>query len=86
MVKDGKTSGWSVNVQVLPGGADLPFQAVTVDIYPDWDSIFKDDPQFVDRFKRVHSDMELGTTLEEFGKLRTIKSTQLFEVIEAISK
>ena len=66
LVKDGKTAGWSLNVQVLPGGSDLKFQGVTVDIFPNWDAVFAQDPQFVERFKRVHPDMELGTTFQTF--------------------
>ncbi len=85
MVKDGVASGWSVNVQELPGGTNLPFQAVTVDIYPSWDAVFKDDPQFVERFKRVHPDMEFGTTIEHFEKLRTQASIQLLTVVDMVT-
>src|ERR1039457_2498884 len=31
MAKDGVRTGWSLNVQVLPGGSDLKYQAVSVD-------------------------------------------------------
>jgi hypothetical protein len=85
MDKDGVRSGWSLNVQVLPSGADLPFQAVTVDVYPSWESIYKDDPKFAERFRSVHPDMELGTTFEQFEKLRTIQSTKLFELQDFIT-
>lgn len=82
LVKDGKTAGWSLNVQVLPGGSDLPFQGVTVDVYPSWDAVFAPDPQFVERFRRVHPDMEFGTTFEQFAKLRTIEAIQLFSLVD----
>ena len=85
MIKDGVTSGWSVNVQELPAGSNLPFQAVTVDVYPSWDAVFKDDLQFVERFKRVHPDMELGTTFEHFEKLRTQASIQLLTVEDMVT-
>jgi hypothetical protein len=85
MDKDGFRRGWSLNVQVLPSGADLPFQAVTVDVFPSWDSIFKNDAQFVERFKKVHPDMELGTTFEQFEKLRTLQSTKLYALDDFIT-
>jgi hypothetical protein len=85
MDKDGVRSGWSINVQVLPSGADLPFQAVTVDVYPSWESIFKNDAQFAERFRKVHPDMELGTTFEQFEKLRTIQSTKLYSLDDFIT-
>jgi hypothetical protein len=85
MAKDGVTDGWSVNVKVLPRGSDLPFQAVTVDVYPGWDAVFKGDAQFVERFKRVHPDMEFGTTIEHIEKLRTIVSTHLFALEDMVT-
>ena len=41
MVKDGVTRGWFLNVQEIPGGSDLKYQASTVDVYPSWDAYFK---------------------------------------------
>lgn len=84
-MKDGRRTGWSLNVQVLPGGTDLKFQGVTVDVYPRWDDVFKDDPQSSERFKRVHPDRELGATFEQFQKLRTLVSVQLFTAIDALT-
>jgi hypothetical protein len=78
MTKEGVESAWSVNLQVLPGGSDLPYQGVTVDVYPSWDAVYNNDGKFVERFKKVHPDMEFGTTIEQFEKLRTISSTKLF--------
>ncbi len=85
MVKEGVTRGWSVNLQVLPSGSDLPFQGVTVDVYPSWDAVFREDTKFIERFKKVHPDMEFGTTYEQFEKLRTIFSTQLFVLDDMIT-
>jgi len=85
LVKDGASSGWSLNVQVLPGGSDLKFEGVTVDIYPSWDAVFKQDPHFLERFRRVHPDMEFGTTFEKFDKLRTMVAIHLYSVIEMVT-
>jgi hypothetical protein len=85
LVKDGVTAGWSLNVQVLPGGSDLRFQGVTVDFYSSWDAIFKPDPQFAERFRRVHPDMDFGTTFEKFGRLRTIEAIQLLSVADMVA-
>lgn len=85
LTKEGETAGWSLNVQVLPGGSDLKFQGVTVDVYPSWDSVFKEDPQFAERFRKVHPDRELGTTFEQFEKLRAIVSVQLFTAVDVVT-
>ena len=85
MVQAGATSGWSLNVQVLPGGADLPFQAVTVDVYPSWDAVFAESPHFAENFKKAHPDMEIGTTMEKLDQLRTIVSRTLFTVDDMVT-
>ncbi|MBV8114581.1 MAG: hypothetical protein JO300_07560 [Silvibacterium sp.] len=83
LVKDGKQDGWSLNVRSMPFGSDLPFQGVTVDVYPSADAVFENDPQFIERFRKVHPDMEFGTTIEHFEKLRTQAMVELY-VLEDI--
>jgi hypothetical protein len=83
--QDGMTDGWSLNVQVMPRGTDLPYDAVTVDIYPSMDAVFKEDPKFYDRWRRVHPDMELGTTFEQFEKLGPTVMTRAFELEDLIT-
>ncbi len=85
MAKDGVRSGWSLNTQVLPNGSDLVYDAVTVDVFPTWDSIFKDDTKFAERFKKTHADMELGTTFEQYEKLRTIVSSKLYALDDVVT-
>jgi hypothetical protein len=85
MVKEGVRTAWAVNVQVFPMGSKDKTLASTVDVYPTWASMFTD-PGFDARFKKIHPDMEFGTTFEHFEKLRTIESTVLYHVEDAVSK
>jgi hypothetical protein len=85
MVKEGVRTAWAVNVQVFPMGSKDKTLASTVDVYPTWASMFTD-PGFDARFKKVHPDMEFGTTFEHIQKLRTIESTVLYHVEDAVSK
>jgi hypothetical protein len=84
MVKDGVTRGWFLNVQEMPGGSDLKYQASTVDVYPSWDAYFKLGNGFVDRFKKVHPDMDMNQAFDNFGKLRTIGSLEMLHVEDAV--
>ena len=86
MVQAGVTSGWSVNVLVLPGGTNTPFQAVTVDIYPSWDAVFTGNSHVLEHFKKAHPDGEFGTTMERIAKLRTIVSRELFTVADMLGQ
>ena len=68
--------------QVLPGGADLPIDAVTVDIYPSWDAVFTGRSHVKEHFQKAHPDMEFGTTMERIDNVRTIVSRNLFTVAD----
>ncbi|MHB1938241.1 MAG: hypothetical protein ACYCOR_16885 [Acidobacteriaceae bacterium] len=85
MAKDNVGSGWSLNVQVLPRGNDLPYDAVTVDVFPTWDSVFQPDTQFEESFRKVHPDMDLGTTMETYDKMRSIVTTELYSVVDMVT-
>jgi hypothetical protein len=86
LAKDGAISGWSLNTRVLPGGADQPFDGVTVDTFPSMDAVFSGNAKFLPTFRTVHPDMEIGTTFEQFEKLRTQKSIQLYQLEDFITK
>jgi hypothetical protein len=85
MMADGVGSGWSLNVQVVPRGSELPYDAVTVDVYPTWDSVFQPDTKFEERFRKVHPDMDLGTTIETYNKMRSIVTTELYSVADMVT-
>jgi hypothetical protein len=87
MIKDGVQSRWSVNVQMMPVGTDVPYQGVSVDIYPSFDAVFKAqvDPAFIDRFKKVHPDMDLDKTFANMEKVRSQSWTRLFVIDDMIS-
>jgi hypothetical protein len=85
LVKDGRENGWSLNVRSMPFGSDLPFQGVTVDVFPSLDAVFENDPQFIERFRKVHPDMEFGTTIERFEKLRTQALVELYVLDDIVT-
>ena len=78
-VKDGAESGWALNVQVFPNGAKDAHLVSTVDIYPSWEAAFGN-PGFMDRWKRVHPDLDFRDAMAQADKVRTIESTVLYKV------
>ena len=84
MAKQGTRSGWSLNTMVFPGGADVKFNAVTVDIYPTWDSIFADF-NFYELWRKVHPDMEVGTTFEQYAKLRHQGDVDIYQLQDTVT-
>jgi hypothetical protein len=93
LIKDGIETSWSVNTRVLPGGADQPFQAVAVAVFPSMEAVFLRDSKIVDEFGKAHPDMEVGTSreqfdklMEQFAKIRTVQNVQLYELEDYITK
>jgi len=83
--KENLRSGWSLNTMVFPGGTDVKFNAVTVDIYPTWGSIFNGNPRhFYELWQKVHPDMEFGTTFEQYAKLRHQGDIDIYVVQDSI--
>jgi hypothetical protein len=84
--KENLRSGWSLNTIVFPGGSDVRFNAVTVDVYPTWESIFNNDSQrFYQLWQKVHPDMEAGTTFEQYDKLRHLGDVDMYVVQDLIT-
>ena len=71
---------------VFPGGTDVRFNAVTVDVYPTWESIFNNDFQhFYQLWQKAHPDMEAGTTFEQYNKLRHQGDIDIYVVQDTIT-
>lgn len=84
--KNGATSAWSLNVQVLPNGADLPYQAVTIDVFPSMDAVFNEDNSIPLTFKALYPKTDMRSFMAGFEKISTIKSAQLFELDDVVGK
>lgn len=87
LIEKGITRGWSVDSRMLPDGAALPFDGLTVDVYPSWEALFKlqDDPNFPEYWKKVHPDMDFEATFEEYEKYRTVVREELWVVQDMIA-
>jgi hypothetical protein len=84
-VKDGVMDGWSVGVQFMPRGAKDPHRFYTVDIYPNWESVFTFfGPGFPDRWKKVHSDVPIEYGMAQEEKVETIEHTTLYKVVAVV--
>ena len=88
LVKEGLTRGWFVNVMQMPQrGSENRINGVTVDVYPSWDALNKSmiDPEFLNRWRKLHPGMEIGTTFEHYDKLRNNLTSNLFRIDDMIS-
>jgi hypothetical protein len=83
--KDGAIDGWAVVVRFMPRGAQDPYATYTVDIYPNWQSLFTFfGPTFPDRWKKVHPDVPMAEGMAQERKMDTIEHTVLYKVVSEI--
>ncbi len=85
MVKSGNLDGWAVNEQVFPRGSKDSSAVSSVDIYPNWEAFTKEYSSIQSAWKKVHPDMDINNTMEQFGKLCTIEHTVLYNVVQITS-
>ena len=93
LIKDAIETGWSINTQVLPGGADQRFQAVAIAVFPSMDAFLLLDSKIVGEFRKAHPDMKVDTTQEHFGKfmaqfakMRTVQNVQLYQLEDSVTR
>ena len=82
-IKDGGMRSWMVNRPVLPGGTDLKYQAMTIDVFPSWENTFKPRP-VSDTFKKIHADKNMEATFEKLSKSRDLARRELLHVEDKV--
>jgi hypothetical protein len=85
MVKAGNIDGWAINQQVYPRGTKDKTAVSSVDIYPSWDAFVNQYGSIMDGWKKVHPDMDINSTMEQFGKLCSIEHTVLYKIVESVA-
>jgi hypothetical protein len=84
MMRAGDSDGWVIQMQVFPGGAKDQGGVSSVDIYPSWDAVFKQRDSIQNGWKKVHPDMDVNNTFQQFGKLCPIEHTVLYKVEDMV--
>jgi hypothetical protein len=77
-IEKGNLGGWLLTNMLLPRGAELPYQASTVDIYNTWEDMAKDQGA---AWKEVYPEMDWGKIDKKVNSSRTIVRSEVREVI-----
>ena len=86
LTKAGITRGWEVDVRVVPDGPSLPYDGVTVDVFPTWDAYFSftSNPKLGELWKKVHPDLTFEQAFTEYPTVTTQILRQLWVVEDVI--
>ncbi|MCW0484189.1 hypothetical protein [Gaoshiqia sediminis] len=83
-IKAGTRSGWCLWQAAFPGGANLPYQFLTIDYLPDFSKIGMAD--YTDAFLKAHPGKDVSLLTQNTSQSRTLVRSELWEKMDAIFK
>lgn len=86
LVKEGIQSGWQFATVMLPGGTDVKYAAMSADIYPSWEAVFKTRTNMEELFKKAHPDKDYQQTFAGMSKLRDLAQRELLVIEDRVAK
>lgn len=81
-IESGRTSGWGLWKRLFPRGAGQDYQYMTLNTFSDFSTILGLD--FSVPFNEIHPDKNYELVLEKAQEARTIKRTELWDLIDYV--
>jgi len=81
----GGRKGWLVSSMLYPSGSGMPYDALTIDVFRDWDSVWKGTGFSKEVVERVHPGQTLEQLFEPMASLRDLVRRELYFVVDAIN-
>jgi hypothetical protein len=83
-LKQGGKGSWRVSALMMPSGDAMPYNAMTVDIFPDWDGLVRGLP-FNDLWPKVHPGVDSSDVFErQLAGVRSVHDTEVYELVEVV--
>jgi hypothetical protein len=64
----------------------VPYNAMTIDVFPSWVEMMKSAASFMDEWKVVHPDMPFQMVEDQKAKVRTVYARELFRLVDVVSR
>jgi hypothetical protein len=84
-IKEGSQAAWRFNTLLLPAGTDVKYTALSVDVYPNWEAVFKR-RSLQDMFHKVHPGKDYEQVVGPMNKLRDLAQRDLMYAEEVVTK
>ena len=78
-------TGWRAASLVMPGGADLPYNAMTIDIFPNWAAMGQGIPARA-IWNKVHPNRDISAHLDQLSAIRDRPRVDVVRLIEVVEK
>jgi len=81
-IRSGRTTGWGLWSSLFPRGAGRSYQYITLNAFSEYSYIFELD--FSVPFSNIHPDKDFTVTQERTWEVRSIVSTELWDLIDYV--
>lgn len=78
-------TAWRAASLVMPGGADLPYNAMTIDVFPSWAALGQGIPARA-IWNKVHPNRDMSAHLDRLSTIRDRPRVAVVRLIEVIEK
>jgi hypothetical protein len=78
-------TAWRTATLVMPGGDDLPYNAMTVDVFPNWAAFAKGIPSR-EVWGKVHPTRDISAYLDRAAEIRDRPRVDVVRIVEFIEK
>ena len=85
-LKEGGKGSWAVVGLGMPSGDSQPYNAATLDVFPDWDGMVKAGSSLLALWPKAHPDLKLDDVEAQKGKVRSIHSRALYKLVESVER
>jgi len=82
--KTGATVGWGAYNLLMPQGENQPYNAVTVDIFPDWKALVNDVP-LNELWPKTHPHTEATEVFDRLDGVRSRHDIEIYKVLEMVA-
>jgi hypothetical protein len=82
-LKGGGKGGWGVYGLWMPGGESTPYDAMTVDTFPDWNGLMRGVP-VTELWPKVHPNRTSTDAFDRMAEVRSIHDVEYYKVVEVV--
>jgi hypothetical protein len=83
-LKGGGKGSWFVNGLAMPSGNRTPYNGMTVDVFPDWNSLVRGVP-VNDVWPKVHPSLSFTEYLNRLEKVRSVHDVEVYKVVDVVA-
>jgi len=83
-LKGGGKGTWSVNTLMMPEGDNLPYNAMTVDSFSDWNSLLQGISFSL--WSKVHPNTEATDVFDRLDRVRSRANIEVYKVVEMVNR